>query len=182
MVEAVQARPSYFPRLASQTQAAQTHADGDADADVPQTDRTARDTVQIGAGAQKQINLGRGAELARELPDASDRAAFNAALESAQADVRRITELFGAVLGDLGGYATAADTADQSRDTAEIDAGGETIVNLSEIRDLARRVEAGELSPGDFAEVLRNAIRDVGRITGLFTETVKQSFSHDHRV
>ena len=62
-------------------------------------DRTVRDTVEISEDGQKIINLTRGAELAAQLPDASaDREAFNAALERAQEDIKRITTLFGGVL------------------------------------------------------------------------------------
>ena len=62
-------------------------------------DRIVRDTVEISEDGQKIINLTRGAELAAQLPDASaDREAFNAALERAQEDIKRITTLFGGVL------------------------------------------------------------------------------------
>ena len=62
-------------------------------------DRTVRDTVEISEDGQKIINLTRGAELAAQLPDASaDREAFDAALELAQEDIKRITTLFGGVL------------------------------------------------------------------------------------
>ena len=63
------------------------------------SERTARDTLEISEDGQKIINLTRGAELAAQLPDASaDRAAFDAALERAQVDIKRITTLFGGVL------------------------------------------------------------------------------------
>ncbi len=65
----------------------------------PDGDRTVRDTVEISQDGQKIVNLTRGAELAAELPDAdADREAFNAALERAQEDIKRITTLFGGVL------------------------------------------------------------------------------------
>ena len=62
-------------------------------------DRTVRDTLEISEDGQKIINLTRGAELSAQLPDAgADREAFNAALERAQEDIKRITTLFGGVL------------------------------------------------------------------------------------
>ena len=67
--------------------------------DEPDGDRTVRDTVEISQDGQKIINLTRGVELAAELPDAgADREAFDAALERAQEDIKRITTLFGGVL------------------------------------------------------------------------------------
>ena len=72
---------------------------GNARSDEADGDRTVRDTVEISEDGQKIINLTRGAELAAQLPDAgADREAFNAALERAQEDIKRITTLFGGVL------------------------------------------------------------------------------------
>ena len=72
---------------------------GNVRSDESDGDRTVRDTVEISEDGQKIINLSRGAELAAQLPDAdADREAFDAALERAQEDIKRITALFGGVL------------------------------------------------------------------------------------
>ena len=64
-----------------------------------ESDRTVWDTVDISEDGQKIINLTRCAELATQLPSAgADREAFDAALERAQGDIKRITTLFGGVL------------------------------------------------------------------------------------
>ena len=55
--------------------------------------------MEISQDGQKIINLACGAELADKLRDASvDRRVFNAALERAQEDIKRITTLFRGVL------------------------------------------------------------------------------------
>lgn len=175
MVDPIVQRSSDFSRAASPAPAS-----GREPAGPPSRDpRTVRDTVEIGAEGGKRINLARAGELARGLPDAAQRETFDAALIEAQADIRRITDLFGAVLQQLGGHYEAGG---QFNDTTKLTTGGESVVNLSQTQDLVRRIEAGDLQPGEFAAALERAQRDVHRITTLFTETVKAAFAHDHRV
>jgi hypothetical protein len=152
--------------------------------DAPRNERTIHDTLEIGSEGNRIINLERGAELARSLPDASDRDAFDAALESAQQDIRRITRLFGEVLLELQarpGTATGSAVID-GNDITSLSEGGGTVVNLAQTQVLIQRFESGALGDRDFVSALEKASRDVRRITTLFTETLKAAFVHDYRV
>ena len=152
--------------------------------DASINERTIHDTLDIGPEGHKIINLGRGADLIRSLPDASDREAFDAALEHAQQDIRRITHLFGAVLSELQPRSESATegTATDGSDTTNLSEGGEAVVNLAQVQALIQRIESGALNDRDFVSALEKASHDVRRITTLFTETVKASFAHDYRV
>jgi len=115
-------------------------------------DRTVRDTIEISEDGQKIINLARGAELAAELPDAAkDRAAFDAALERAQEDIKRITTLFGGVLNPLANLQSAAEAGEQT-EVATADA--------------------------EFAATLRRALDDVRQITADFNESINNARSN----
>jgi len=114
-------------------------------------DRTIRDTLEISEEGQKIINLARAGELAGELPDATtDRAAFDAALESALKDVERIGLLFGSVLTQLSGKtaflptgdsadAEGAESSSQPPYDQELAAALER--NLAEVRRLSDQVD-----------------------------------------
>jgi len=115
-------------------------------------DRTIRDTLEISKEGQKIINLARAAELANGLPDATtDRAAFDAALESALKDVERIGLLFGSVLTQLSGETAfhpngndaaveAIENPDQPSYDKQLAAALER--NLAEVRRLSDQVDA----------------------------------------
>jgi len=115
-------------------------------------DRTVRDTLEISEEGQKIINLARADELAAGLPDAtSDRAAFDAALQSALKDVDRIGQLFGSVLTELSGKtaflpggvsaeAEAAENPNQPPYNEQLAAALEE--NLAEVRRLSDQVDA----------------------------------------
>jgi len=106
-------------------------------------DRTARDTIEISEEGQKIINLGRGGELAAALPDArADRAAFDAALERAQEDIKRITTLFGGVLSPANGLA-------------------EFLLEKAE----ERQGTSSSTSEEEFAKALSAAFNDIRRVT-----------------
>jgi len=109
-------------------------------------DRTVRDTIELSEEGQKIINLARGDELASALPDATqDRAAFDAALERAQEDIKRITTLFGGVLNPFGGA-----------DFGNVD--GQDSITADQ----------------EFAETLRQAFTDIREITAAVDTTIQQ--------
>ena len=147
----------------------------------PASHRTVRDTLEIGPQGQKLINLARGAELAHELPDASDREAFDAALRKAQEDVQRITTLFGTVLKDLNALPSPGqDAAVATPDAlAEADDSANARADLS---NLVRRIEAGRLGGGDYADALHQASRDVRTMISQLSETIGAQFARDFRV
>ena len=58
-------------------------------------DRTLQDTVELSAGAEKIVNLNRGAQLAESVKDAPVVKDFAITLRQATEDVFRITKLFG---------------------------------------------------------------------------------------
>ena len=117
------------------------------------SNRTVRDTIDISGEGQKIINLARGGELASALPDARvDRDAFNAALERAQEDIKRITTLYGAVLSP----ATSALT--------------------SFLQEKANEKYASAESAGDaeFNKLLSAAFNDIRRITDDVGQTLQE--------
>ena len=126
--------------------------DDKAPSEPPSADRTVRDTIEISADGQKIVNLARGAELAAELPDAAeDRQAFDAALKKAQEDIKRITDLFGGVLGQGVGTRSASSFAPDQ-------AGG-----------------ANAPSGAEFAATLRQALEDVRKIPEQFSRNLQDS-------
>ena len=118
---------------------------GNARFDEPDGDRTVRDTVEISQDGQKIINLTRGAELAAELPYAgADRKAFDAALERAQEDIKRITTLFGGVLNLVTGSRPRFYEDGQSlTGTAELDPdiAAQLRQAFNDIRQISAKVE-----------------------------------------
>ncbi len=106
------------------------------------SDRTVRDTIELSKDGQKIINLGRGAELAAALPDAvKDREAFDAALERAQEDIKRITDLYGGVLNPFSAIA-ASSQSDGAGDALADSEFAETLARaFSDIRQITNDVD-----------------------------------------
>lgn len=71
---------------------------------------------------------------------------------------------------------TAASRADAIHDTVTLSEGGHKIVNLSRGQELAKQIRT---APADenFSATLRKASQDIFRITRLFGETLKASFT-----
>lgn len=90
----------------------------------------------------------------------------------AQSSIRKAWEKSGALAPaeKPGGH------ADTVQDTVELSEGGQKIVNLGRGQELAAEIRK---APTDetFADSLRNASKDIFRITRLFSETIRASFN-----
>lgn len=82
------------PRGSSQT---------DSSKPVAGQDRTLQDTVELSAGAEKIVNLNRGAQLAESVKEAPVDKEFATTLRQATQDVFRITKLFAQTVRALFG-------------------------------------------------------------------------------
>ena len=135
--------------------------------DIYAPKRVIRDTIDISDDGNKIINLGRHKELAKALPDAyTDRAAFDEALTRSLEDVNRITTLFGAVAGQLGGHQVFGENEQNATADPVDDKSAQTKVLLEQLRSNAgnnQKISA-------YFDTTRSQIR---QITDVLSESLK---------